>query len=482
MLLYSLYLFTGSALAQDSNLTVEQVEEQARPVTLRQAIGMALANNIEIKQSLLDLETADQQVRLAWSEVLPEITGDANYTRNFELPVVLVPEDFSDSDSPRVPRTTGADNTWNGGFTVDQTIFRGEAIVGIGSSKIFKAAQAENMRATSQQIVTQTRLAYYNVLVAREQRRLQQSAVDRIRQNLQENRSRLKAGLVDEYQVLQLEVQLANEEPLLTEAQYAVEQAYRNLKMVMGVPLELQFAVQGDLSCFDIVQEKATKPINQHLKEIDRLTPYNYERQARMMEVATEMRGDIRALDKQEELKQKEIRAIQSRFLPTLSATYNLNWQPTSPSFFGTNDQRVIFRTQAFMINLSFPLFQGFQRSANLQIARIEGKDLELQMRNTIREAKNEILSTRETLNQSIETAKARVQAIRQAREGYERARVRQENGIGSQIDVTEAEFQLRQAEANYAQMVYDYLSAKARYDQAIGMVPYVDKSKPELE
>lgn len=479
-----------SASAQDTGeeeiaTSVEEVRQQSRPVTLTQAIQIALANNTEIKRSLLTLEDADQQVRIAWSEVMPEITGSATYTRNLEIPVNFVPAQFFDPNAPAdelVPLQFGTDNNWNGGVSVNQTIFRGEAIVGISSSKLYKSAQAENLRATTQQIVTDTRIAYYNVLVAEEQLRLQQATVDRIRQNLRENRSRQEAGLIDEYAVLQVEVQLSNQEPQLTQAKYAVEQAYRELNLRLGLPIEVSLAVQGDLNRFQIGAESVADQVNQNIKEVDSMTPYSYEQQKELVDLATDYRGDIRVLNKQEDLKEREIKAIQSRFLPTLSANYNLNWsaaQAGSPVFFGSEETRA--RSQTLGLTLSLPLFQGFERSANLQIAKIEQKDIRLQQEFALRSAKNEIQSAREGLNQAIETAPAREKALKQAREGYNRAQARLSNGIGSQIDVTEAEFQLRQAEVNYAQMVYNYLSAKARYDLAVGMVPFVDKSTPEL-
>lgn len=490
--LFALLLIVGVAgadvAAQDTEsaaTSVSELENQTRPVTLTQAIQIALANNTDIKRSLLTLKDADQQVRLAWSEVMPDISGSATYIRNLEIPVNFVPAQFFDPDAPAgelVPLQFGTDNTWNGGFTVDQTLFRGEAIIGISSSQLFKSAQAENLRATTQQIVTETRIAYYNVLVAEEQLRLQQSTVDRLRENLRENRARQKAGLIDEYAVLQVEVQLSNQEPQLTQARYAVEQAYRELNLQLGLPVALDLSVMGNFSNYRIGTGAEETEMNEHIRQVDAMTPYSYEEKKELVEVATDLRGDIRILEKQEDLKEREIKAIQSRFLPTLSANYNLNWsaaQAGSPVFFGTENTRA--RSQTIGVTLSLPIFQGFERSANLQIAKIEQKDIELQQEFALRSARNEIASAREALDQAIETAPAREKALSQARQGYERAQARLNNGIGSQIDVTEAEFQLRQAEVNYAQMVYDYLSAKARYDLAIGMVPFVDKSTPEL-
>ena len=96
--------------------------------------------------------------------------------------------------------------------------------------------------------------------------------------------------------------------------------------------------------------------------------------------------------------------------------------------------------------------------------------------------AENEVASASEELNKSFETAEARKQALEQAEEGYQRALARLENGIGSQLEVTDAEVQVRQAEVNYALMVFEYLSAKAQYDLATGQVPYVDTMETEVE
>jgi len=487
VLLTMIVCFVGTtAKAQEADTTsISNAMGSQKVLKLTEAIQVSLANNSQIKRSLFDLKIADEQVTKAWSSVLPDVSASATYTRNLEIPVNFVPAQFFDPNAPAgelVPLQFGTDNNWQGGLSVEQTLFRGEAFVGISSSKVFKAVQAENLRATSQQIVTQARLAYYQVLVAEEQLRLQESTVERLEKNLTENKARLKAGLVDEYAVLQVRVQLQNQRPQLTQARYAVDQAYRDLKEVLGVPLDLEFSVQGDLNSFDVTSDQAIKKINKNLKQVDSMTPYQFERRTNITDLATNLRGDIRVLEKQEALKQREIKAIKSRFLPSLTANYNLNWsaaQTGNPVFFGSEDTRA--RSQTLGFTFSLPLFQGFERSSDLDIAQIEKKDLEEQKRGVMRSAKNEIQSARESLNQAIETAPAREQALELAREGYERAKARLKNGLGSQLDVTNAELQLREAEANYARMVYNYLSAKARYDQAIGMVPFVDNDRPTL-
>lgn len=471
--------------AQENPKLVREISRQEKPVTLSQAIDIAMANNTDIRRAMLDVDNADQQIRTAWAEVMPDVSSSATYTRNLEIPVNFVPAKFFDPNAPAdqlVPLQFGTDNNWQGGFTAEQKIFSGEALVGISSAKLYKAAQTEKLRQTAQEIVTRTREAYYQVLIAEEQVRLQKATIKRLEENLKDNRARHKAGLLDEYDVLRVEVQLSNERPKLTDAEFAVKQAYRALLLQIGLPVDLKVKVQGDLNNFDVQAAATQEPVNKDLKRIDRMTPIQLTDSASVVENAFDLRGDLRVLDVQQQLKDREILAIKSRYLPSVTATYNYQWtaaQPGNPVFFGDSNQRARYQTLALSVNL--PLFQGFRRNANLQIAKIEKKNLKEQEYFTERAAKNEILSAEESLRQAFETAEARRKALKQARRGYEIATARLSRGVGSQLDVTNAELQLREAQLNYARMVYNYLTAKARYDQAVGRVPFVDQSNQEI-
>lgn len=448
-------------------------------LTLENAIQVAVANNPQVNRAILSLQDADELVDIAYSEVYPNISSSINYTRNFEVPVQFVPgEFFGGQPGTFIPVEFGTDNNWQGGFTVQQNIFRGEVFVGLSTSAIYKAVQQENLRAVTQQIITQTRVAYYQVLVAKEQLRLQETQISRIEENLRENKSRQRAGLVDDYAVLQLEVQLSNQRPQLVEARYAVDGAYRNLKVTLGLPLEIDFEVKGNLNAFDILADENDSEENAGIKEVDQMNPFMFEKSNDEWVSMVDDRGDIRVLDARLTLNEKEIQAVKSRFLPTITASYNLQWsaaQSGSPVFFENSS-----RFQTLGLNLSLPLFEGFKRMSDIQRAQIARKDIEVQQRAVKLAAENEIASAAEQLNKSFETASARKQALAQAEEGYQRAIRRLENGIGSQIEVTEAEVQVRQAEVNYALMVFEYLSAKAEYDLATGRVPFVDIAAEE--
>ncbi|HKJ69443.1 MAG TPA: TolC family protein, partial [bacterium] len=355
------FLTVSGAIALYAQEQPTEDLQQGETLTLPQAIRIALANNRDIKRSLLTVEEAETQVTTAWSQVIPRISTSMTYTRNVEVPVFFIPADFTDPNAPLVPVRTGTDNNWSGSVSVTQTIFRGEALVGISSATLFRTVQSESFRATAQQVVTQTRLAYYQVLIAQQRLQLQQATIDRLESNLAQNRSRYKAGLLDEYDVLQLEVQLANERPNLQDAQYAIQQAHRNLSLALGLPLQYEFQVEGNLRSFTITTQSTTDQENAHIKQIDRVTPIVLEPEEPFIQQAFAMRGDLRTLRAQLELKNREILGIRARYLPDISATYNLQWnaaEADEPDFFGTEQERA--RSQAVALSISLPIFQGF--------------------------------------------------------------------------------------------------------------------------
>ena len=482
-------LLAGSVLwpcVAESQTTPQSSDTLARTFDLEQSIMTALANNTDLKRALLDVRSADQDVRSAWGTVMPQVAASANYTRNLEIPVNFIPETFFDPEGDSetlVPIAFGTDNNWVGGLSVSQTLFSGQAFIGISSSELFKAAQSENLRAISQGVVTQTRIAYYQSLAAKESLKLIEAQANRIRDNLEDTRKRVEQGFLDDYAILQLEVQLGNLEPQITRARYSVESSLRELLDIMGLPVQLSIDIRGDLGSYNINDTLLINPVNESIKDIDRMTPRQVEKDSLFTEKAMQLRGDIRILEVQENLRGKQLDAERSLFLPSIRANYNLQWnaaQAGQPVFFGNSSQRA--RSQTVSVGVQIPIFQGFQRSASVQQAKIEVKDAQLQQFQAKQTANKEILTAAQGVREALQTSRAIRDVRDQAKRGYERTLIRYENGLGSQQEINDANLQLQEAEVNYAQTISNYLTAKARYDQAIGQVPFVGEDVTNIQ
>lgn len=465
-------VFSGSAFSQ-----VQTKVEQTLSVT--QAITTALANSTEIKQALYQIESADQEVLVSWGEVFPKFDVDMSYQRNMEVPVNFLPAIIFDQNAnpnDLIPVRFGTDNNWTGGFTVSQTLFRGEAFVGIATSELYQLSKKENYRAKAQNVVTQTRIAFYSVLIAQENYRLEKSNIERLQKNLKENEIRVSAGLVDDYDVLRLKVQVKNQMPALMNAENAIQEAYRNLNLAMGLPVNVRFKVKGELKDFNILGISETTEINKDLKYVDQLTPLNLESDFNYESILEKNRGDLRTLKVASELQDQRIFADKTNFLPNINASYSMRWnaaQAGSPDFFGSEDQRA--RSQVFGVNFNWNLFNGLKQHTALQKSKIEKKSIEENRRYAREMAVNQTITAKDNLENLFELAPSVLEALSLAITGYERVLARQKNGLATQLDVTDAELQLRQAELNYAYLAFNYLSAKAQYDLALGTVPFVD-------
>jgi outer membrane protein TolC len=125
-------------------------------------------------------------------------------------------------------------------------------------------------------------------------------------------------------------------------------------------------------------------------------------------------------------------------------------------------------------VEVTMPVFAGFRRPARVEQKRVVLEQV-LTQRDLLRDAvENEV----KTYLDQVEEARTRAQAQRlaraQAQRGYEIASAQYREGISSQLEVTDAEVALRQSEFNFAEAVYDYLVARARLDEALGMEPIV--------
>jgi outer membrane protein TolC len=171
------------------------------------------------------------------------------------------------------------------------------------------------------------------------------------------------------------------------------------------------------------------------------------------------------------------MRLEQVEYLPriTFFGNYLISAQDNgSPNFFARGDgQRAYSRNVG--IRVSVPIFQGFQRDARVDQKRAAFRQAETQTRLAVDQARNQVQNLVEQAEEALLRARGQRLAVSQAERGFEIASAQYREGLGSQLELTDAEVALRQSEFNYAEAVYDYLVARAQLDEATGQVPFVD-------
>jgi outer membrane protein len=448
-------------------------EGVSREVTLEQAIRMALQGNRELEGARLELAGAEAQVREAWSAVYPTVNASASYTRNLDVPGQFLPALIFDPDADPdelVLVRFGADNTWFGQVRLEQPVFQAAAFIGVGAAARYQALQAEVVRGREQEIVTRTKQRYFDVMLAEEAVRLGEESVRRVRQALGDTKAMHRAGMVSDYDVLRLEVELANVEPTLRRARNAADAASRTLAVELALDEVAELRVAGSLSDVDVAADAGPFVSGFGVRVGPGVSVEG------LVETARLNRSDVRQVDLAAGLRQAELRAEQSEYLPKVSffATYMVNAQGDGAiNPFGWGGGRSVLNPQAG-IQVSMPVFSGFRRPARVDQVRATLAQTQTQARLIVAQVENQVQTLFDQVEEARLRAEAQQVAVGQARRGYEIANLQFREGLGTRLELTDAEVALRQSEFNFVQAVHDYLTARAQLDHAVGGVPGV--------
>jgi outer membrane protein TolC len=457
-----------------------RAQEGTRVLGLEQAVRTALDRSREVRSAELSLVEANERVSEAWSSVYPSVDFNASYTRNVSPTVNFLPAaifDPSAGPDDYIAVQFGADNTWQSTISLEQPIFSAGAFLGVGAAGRYRNLQEEVLRGRVQGVVTRVRTAYYGLLLAQEQARLLENSVARVRKSLEETRALNEAGLSSDYDVLRLEVELANLVPNLRRAENAVAQARRQLAVDLDIPGDEVVEVTGELASIDLENVASNSPANLEILTFVGFGGTAVRDADEAVSLAQELRSDLRQLELTQSLRKTEMRLEQVEYLPKVDffGNYIISAQDNgSPDFFGGGDgQRAYSRNIG--VRVSLPLFQGFSRDARIDQKRALLRQAETETEFASDQARVEVRTVVEQADEAFLRATGQRLAVTQAQRGSEIASAQYREGLGSQLELTDAEVALRQSEFNYAQAVYDYLVARAQLDQATGRVPVVD-------
>lgn len=487
-------LVAGAAQASAQSSASAEVRGEARagsaegsrstlapsPLTLEEAVVRTLEGSREVRDARLAVEGARQGEVEARGRLLPRVDLSLRYARNLTPPATFLPTIlFDPSASPEdVTRVQfGLDNVWTGALTVDQPLWEGRAVAGVRAASRITELREEELRGREQEAVTRTRLRYYDLLLAREREQLLGESVARVEASLRQTRALEAEGLASEYQVLRLEVELANLEPLLEATRTEQRIAARALLVAMGEdPDGHDILPAGSLSQVVLHDPGANEPENRALLDFMGTDPTTEV--DGLLEAARADQATLRQLRLEEDLRRTELRAERSDLLPRLSlfGSYDVQAQQDGgPAFFGSSGERGYGRIVG--IQLSVPLFTGFQRRARAEQARTEVRRTEVRRELAHDDTEARLRSLVEAVADARSRAAAQRRAVDQAERGFRIISGQFAEGLAGRLEVTDAEVALRQSATNYAEAVHAYLTARAELDALVGRVPGVEGS-----
>jgi outer membrane protein len=287
------------------------------------------------------------------------------------------------------------------------------------------------------QIIFNVKQAYYNLIKAKRNRDVSAEIVRQFEEHLLQAKGFYEAGTRPRYDVTQAEVNLSNARVNLIRAENNVRLALAALNNAMGVTDIPEYDIEDDLfyNKYEVTFDEA-------------------------LSVALRSRPDLRSLISRRRAAEESLELARRNYYPTLSGSVTYGWSGSSFP---------LEREWNLGASLSFPVFSGFltryqvsEAEANLNAIKA---DEELLRQKIFLDLQQTYLNLRE----AEERIPATELAVRQATENLEIARGRYEAGVGSPIEVTDAEVSYANAKASYIQALTDYRIAIADLERAIG-------------
>lgn len=417
----------------------EQTAQNTLTLTLDKALEIALDENPTIKVAAEEIALKKVASKEAWQSLLPEasLNGSLDHT--------IKAAEMKLNDMSFKMGQDGT-NTANAGLSINLPLFAPAVYRAMSMTKTDIELAVEKSRASELDLINQVTKAYYQLMLAQDSYEVLQGSYKLAEDNFNVVNAKYQQGAVSEFDKISAEVQMRSIKPNVISAANAVTLAKLQLKVLMGITADVD------------------------IKTDDNLT--NYE----SMLFANQLKEEDMSLDNNTTMKQfelnmklleKNVKSLRTNFIPTLSMSFSYQYQ----SLYNPNINFFDYtwsNSSSLMFNLSIPLYRA-SNFTKVKSARIQMRQLDWNRIDTERKLNMQVVSYRNNMTASSEQVVSNKENVMQAEKAVQIAGKRYEVGKGTVLELNSSQVSLTQAQLTYNQSIYDYLTAKADFDQVLG-------------
>ncbi len=426
----------------------------AQSFSLKQAVDYAITHQVQVKNSQIDLQNASAKINEIKAMGLPQVNGSLALTNNIVLQRAFIPAKIFNpaaAEGELIAAKFGVDNSGFASVGLSQLVFDGSYLLGLKATSVYKDLAVKSVTQSKQQVAENVTKAYYGILVNEKRMGLLSLNLARLDTLLKETRELNKQGFVEKIDVQRLDVQANNLRTELDNVNRLQELSYSLLKFQMGYPIEEPFKVTESLEKIEL----ATFNTNT-------ASEFSYAN-----------RIEYSILQTQENLAELDLKSIKAGYLPrlVLNANYGYN---AGANAFGDLVSKPWFDNAAVTVALQIPIFDGFSK----KYKAVQSANNLQKVRQSYGLLKSSIDLQRSqasiTMKNALESMKEQKANLDLANEISRVTRVKYQQGVGSNLEVLNAESSIKESQANYFTALYNALIAKVEVEKANGTL-YID-------
>jgi outer membrane protein len=417
--------------------------------SLQQAIDYAMQNQPNVQNAAIDQEIAQKKVNELTGAGLPQISGSVDTKKFIRVPTVVVPVSAF-GGPPGVVETAqfGLEYESSAGLNASQLIFDGSYLVGLQASKTYAELSRKNYQQTKIETALQVSKAYYNVLVNAERMELLKANVDRVKKLRDDTKAFYDNGFVEKIDFDRVELTYNNIVTEKEKTEKLLELGKQLLKFQMGMDMKAALTLTDDLKNLTFDE---SLPAEQQIDYTKRI--------------------EYSILQTTQHLQELDLKKNRYSYLPSLVAYGGLSTYAYRFKFDFFDSKKGWYPTTVIGATLSVPIFDGFQKNARVQQSKLNLKKIENGFKSLEQGIALETQTARVNLQNSISSLETQKKNRELAEEVSRVSKIKYDQGVGSNLEIVNAETSLREAETNYYAALYDALIAKIDFQKATGQL-----------
>lgn len=447
-------------------------------LSLPEAQNVALDNSFTLKDQLLDVEIAKSQVEQTKAQGLPQIDGTFDYqytvlnafaSRTGETPVIPAPENnqFTEFNQAQLNDIQGVSVQTVGGFfgglgdafasrhqstagiSVNQKVFDGVYLLGLQAAEVYVDLTRAQTATTERDVVKDVEKAYYSALITEENIQIVDKNIANVEQLLFETKETYEAGFVEQLDVDRLELSLSTLKNNKNNLEKLRDLNYDVLKSELRIPLNKTIVLDQNVEQF--AQQALSNDVLNKVQN-----PKQWP--------------EFYVLEVQEKVKELEIEGFKKGRLPKVNAFVNGSYGYQGNDFIFSNGFDNWFPNLVAGLSVSVPIFDGNLKDNQILQKELEIDKIELQREELQSNINIQIQNTLTSYLNARSDVRNQIDNIELAEKIYETTQIKYREGVGSSVEMSQAQQDLYQAQQQYINSLYDLLIAKVDLEKALGL------------
>lgn len=431
--------------------TVLLSQNNPKDFSLKEAVEYALTHNYNYLSAQTDVKSAKARNWEYTGIGLPQVSASFDLKDYLELPTSLLPAQFfGGRPGTYVPVRFGTQYNATAGISVSQIIFSSDYISALQASKNLVELTQKNLQRTKIETQTQVTKAYYNALIAKEKIKILDANLQKLEKLLNDTKALFNNGFVEKIDVDRLQIAYNN---LITEKEKVnrlIGLSLTLLKYQMNYPLTDTIALSDSIQMFK-----------------DKIQDIN------LSSFQPEKRIEYQIFQQQKKLNEIDLNRYKMQFLPSIVAygSYSKNAQRTEFDVFDFSKDKQWFNIGLIGVTFNWNLFTSGQRYFRIQQAKYNVLKSQYNLDQIKQSVTLEYQSALVNYQNALASLKNQENNLQLAQEVFDTSIKKYQTGVGSNIEVVNAEASLKEAQTNYFTALLDVLSAKIDLDKASGSI-----------